>query len=245
MVFDPKPHLITLPRKVKDPDTGQWTTRREDYLEVKWRLVWFRESYPHGTITTDALTLQWDQGLAIFRATVTDGEGGSATATGTETRKGFEDFVEKAETHAIGRALAALGIGTQFVGQDLSELPYIVDAPVATANGTPPAGPIEGTGLPPDPSRPLTAGEITSLVELAHGIGLDLQGFGHDMRQLLQLPEAWKVTKKLLRSTMTRQQYEQVWEAYSARLRREVEQSLPPDDVLDDAPPAATSSAEG
>ena len=63
------------------------------------------------------LTLDWAQGLAICQATVTDGEGGSATGTGTETRKGFEDFVEKSETRAIGRALAALGISTQFVGE--------------------------------------------------------------------------------------------------------------------------------
>jgi hypothetical protein len=34
-MFDPKPHLIQLPRRVKDPQTGQWTTRLEDYLEVK------------------------------------------------------------------------------------------------------------------------------------------------------------------------------------------------------------------
>jgi hypothetical protein len=120
-MFDPKPHLIQLSRRAKDPQTGQWTTRLEDYLEVKWRLVWFRERYPHGTITTKAILLDWPQGIAIIRATVADGEGGSATGTGTETCKGFEDFVEKAETRAVGRALAALGIGTQFVGEELSD----------------------------------------------------------------------------------------------------------------------------
>jgi hypothetical protein len=35
MAFDSKPHLIQLPRRVKDPQTGHWTTRLDDYLEVK------------------------------------------------------------------------------------------------------------------------------------------------------------------------------------------------------------------
>ena len=132
MTFDPKAHLIQLPRRVKDPLTGNFTTRQDDYLEVKWRLVWFREKYPHGSIITDEMCIDLTQGYARFRATVEDGEGGKATGTGTETRKSFEDFVEKAETRSIGRALAALGIGTQFVGEELSEGDHVADAPVTT-----------------------------------------------------------------------------------------------------------------
>jgi hypothetical protein len=45
-MFDPQPHLIKLPRKVKDHVTGHYTTVYEDYLEVKWRLCWFRDRYP-------------------------------------------------------------------------------------------------------------------------------------------------------------------------------------------------------
>jgi hypothetical protein len=36
-MFDPQPHLIKLPRKVKDKATGTWATVYDDYLEVKWR----------------------------------------------------------------------------------------------------------------------------------------------------------------------------------------------------------------
>jgi hypothetical protein len=68
---------------------------------------------------------------------VSDGNGGTATGTGTETRQRFEDFVEKAETRAIGRALAALGIGTQFVGEELSEGDHIADAPGSQGTGQP------------------------------------------------------------------------------------------------------------
>jgi hypothetical protein len=134
-MFDPHAYLIQLPRKVKNKVTGHWDTIYEDYLEVKWRLVWFREKFPHGAISTQEICVDLDRGYARFRALVSDGEGGTATGYGTETAAGFADYVERAETRALGRALAALGIGTQFVGQDLTEGEHIVDAPVATTNG--------------------------------------------------------------------------------------------------------------
>jgi hypothetical protein len=129
MTFDPSAHLMKLPQRKRD-DRGNWVTTYADYLEVKWRLVWFREKYPHGVITTEAILLNWEKGIAIYKATAADGEGG--IATGTETRTGFEDFVEKSETRSISRALAALGIGTQFVGEELSEGEHVADAPVST-----------------------------------------------------------------------------------------------------------------
>jgi hypothetical protein len=243
MAFDPKPHLIQLPRRVKDLQTGHWTTRLDDYLEVKWRLVWFRERYPHGVITTEEVYVDLERGYARYRAVVEDGEGGKATGYGTETAEGFADYVERAETRALGRALAALGIGTQFVGEDLTEGGHIVDAPVrppAVTNGqAPEVDAIHGPGRPDDPEPPLTADEVNALVELAHSIGVDLHGFGHDMRRLMQLGEETRVTKKLLRASMTRPQYQEAWQAYSTRLRQEVEQSLASEDVPDHAPPAA------
>jgi hypothetical protein len=66
--------------------------------------------------------------------------GGQATGYGTETAAGFTDYVERAETRALGRALAALGVGTQFVGQDLTEGEHVVDAPVARDQVSVPPG---------------------------------------------------------------------------------------------------------
>jgi hypothetical protein len=68
-------------------------------------------------------------GFVIFKATVKDGKGGIATGTKTEKAASFPDFIEKAETGAIGRALAALGYGTQFA-PELDEAHRIVDTPV-------------------------------------------------------------------------------------------------------------------
>ena len=83
-----------------------------DYLEVKWRLVWLRETHRDAAIETDLVSHADD--VALFRATVSVPGGGSATGWGSESVGDFRDYIEKAETKAIGRALAALGFGTQF-----------------------------------------------------------------------------------------------------------------------------------
>lgn len=123
------------------------------YLPVQWRLVWFRTQCPDGTIETEMLQFDPDReteeeidvwndekkhnekvvkranGFVIFRAIVKDGRGGVATGTKSEKAASFPDFIEKAETGAIGRALAALGFGTQFA-PELDEEHRIVDSPV-------------------------------------------------------------------------------------------------------------------
>lgn len=103
-----------------------------DYLEVKWRLVWLRETHPDATIETEMVS--HDGALAVFRATVTVPGGGSATGWGSEGPDDFRDYIEKAETKAIGRALAALGFGTQFCPDfDFgagAKRPQVVDAPI-------------------------------------------------------------------------------------------------------------------
>jgi len=125
-----------------------------EYLPVQWRLVWFRSVCAEGTIDTEEIEADLDRecevevtvwnaekrrsekvvkhakGYARFKATVTDGKGGTATGTKSECAANFADFCEKAESGAIGRALAALGYGTQFTGDDLNEQPRIVDSPV-------------------------------------------------------------------------------------------------------------------
>jgi hypothetical protein len=143
-MFDPKSHLIQLPRRTKDRTTGQYVTTYDDYLEVKWRVVMFREKYPHGSIITEEICVDLDKGYARYKAHVGDGEGGIATGYGTETVKDFADFAERAETRAIGRALALLGFGTQFVGTDLTEGDHVADAPVA-----PPQIPTMDTSIVP------------------------------------------------------------------------------------------------
>lgn len=100
--FDPTPYL----RQLRGRGGGQ------DYLDVKWRLLWLRKEHPDAEIMTEHV--QIEPTLAIFKATVSLPTGGKATGYGSETAGDFGDFIEKAETKAIGRALNALGYGAQF-----------------------------------------------------------------------------------------------------------------------------------
>ena len=100
--FDPTPFI----RQLRGRGGGA------DYLDVKWRLLWLRKEHPDAEIVTDLV--QHDPQMAIFKATVTVPTGGKATGYGSETASDFPDFIEKAETKAIGRALNALGYGAQF-----------------------------------------------------------------------------------------------------------------------------------
>lgn len=111
-----------------------------EYLEVKWRVVWFREVHPHGSIETELV--RFDEREAVVKAIVTarDGTGrplGSATGYGSEKPGDFRDYLEKAETKAIGRALANMGFGTQF-SVDLDTGDRVVDAPVRPRSGPAP-----------------------------------------------------------------------------------------------------------
>lgn len=103
--------------------------RGKEYLEVKYRLVWFREDHPDWSIETEILSVT--ETSAYARATIKDETGRIiATSHKYETKQGFPDFIEKAETGSIGRALALIGYGTQFCADELDEGERIVDAPV-------------------------------------------------------------------------------------------------------------------
>ncbi len=106
----------------------------QQYLEVKWRVVWFREEHPEGYIKTEMVEHDAQGGLAVFRAqagyTLADGREVYATGYGSETRKDFGDYLEKSETKSVGRALAMLGYGTaQAMELDEGER-AVVDSPV-------------------------------------------------------------------------------------------------------------------
>src|SRR5258708_4307213 len=142
--FNPNTHLRMLKNNQQE----------QSYLDVKWRIAWFRDIYPHGTIDTEELaydldyeataevykwnsetrrsekTVKHGRGYARYRAVVSDGMGGRSTGTKSENAANFPDFGEKAETGAIGRALAGLGFGTQFTGSEFDEGDRLADAPV-------------------------------------------------------------------------------------------------------------------
>jgi len=101
-----------MPEKSFDASKYLTDLNGRDYLEVKWRLLWLRTEHPDAVIETGLA--KHEDGLALFRAQVCIPGGGQATGWGSETAEDFGDYIEKAETKALGRALAALGYGTQF-----------------------------------------------------------------------------------------------------------------------------------
>jgi hypothetical protein len=119
-------------------DAGRYLVklRGKEYLEVKWRLLWLRTEHPDAVVETEMVShiLPGPPGpMAIFKARVSLPGGGSATGWGQEEAADFGDYLEKAETKALGRALAALGFGTQFT-EDFEfadgDEQRVVDSPV-------------------------------------------------------------------------------------------------------------------
>lgn len=121
-----KPSFFVTP-KLKTP-LPLLELKGKDYLQVAHRLVWFREDHPDWTIKTELVKLE---GMAaLFKAEVLNPEGKViATAHKTENQKGFGDYIEKAETGAVGRALALCGYGTQFA-PEFDEGERLADSPV-------------------------------------------------------------------------------------------------------------------
>jgi hypothetical protein len=159
MAFNPNEHLS----KVQKPN---------DYLQVKWRLVWFREDHPHGKISTNMVHFDPEKQMAIFKATVEDSKGGVSEGYGSESVKDFRDFIEKAETKAVGRALAGLGYGTQFA-PELDEGSRIADSPVERNTTKTPAETRQAAKSDPvaQPSAEIQKA-ITSCLKRAQGMGL-------------------------------------------------------------------------
>ncbi len=117
----------------------------QEYLPVAARVAWFRDEHPDWSIETELVELNLERQIAVFRATIKDNNGRViATATRMETGNDFADFLEKAETGAIGRALALCGYGTQFA-PELSE-GELAEGRVAYADSP---LPLRGESAPP------------------------------------------------------------------------------------------------
>jgi len=144
----------------------------KDYLPVAARVKWFRTVHPSGSIETHEIIVDLDRpfskgggkvyGYARFHATVKDADGRIlGQGTKTETAANFFDYVEKAETGSIGRALAAAGFGTE-IDQDLDE-GRVVDSPREkprrgqSAPRVVSQRPSEG-GTPPSPAKVIRPG---------------------------------------------------------------------------------------
>ncbi|MDE3230001.1 MAG: hypothetical protein KGO05_08955 [Chloroflexota bacterium] len=123
--FDPKDHLMNL--------------KGRDYLNVQSRLLWFirdqRALIAAGlargpyTVSTELVELDREAGWAHFKTVARDVLGNESVMYGSESQKDFADYIEKASTKSLGRALLGLGYGTAFA-PEMDEGERVVDAPV-------------------------------------------------------------------------------------------------------------------
>lgn len=137
---------MSVPRKSfrtpKGTELPLLNLKGKEYLMVAHRLVFFREANPTGVIKTSMLAQQGEgpSEYCIFKAEVfVDTERGPmlvSSAHKRESRADFPDFIEKAESSAIGRALGMAGYGTQFTADELNEGNRLADSPLERIDKT-------------------------------------------------------------------------------------------------------------
>lgn len=103
-------------------DTGKVQIHGKEYLTVAYRVGAFKKDFPQYSIETEIVTR--DSDWVVMKATIKN-EQGRVMATGhsEEYREGSTinktSALENSETSAIGRALAAFGLGgTEFASAD-------------------------------------------------------------------------------------------------------------------------------
>jgi len=108
----------------------------KQYMIVQGRVKWFRDEHPSGCIDTDFKQVG-DYTIATCKVLIESQIIASGSATVRAWAKGKDPRdIEKAETAAIGRALANAGYGTQFSGDELDDTDYLADSPIEKPSST-------------------------------------------------------------------------------------------------------------
>ena len=163
-MFNPNEHMMKLKGK--------------DYLQVAWRLVWFRDEHPDWSIDANIMTA--DDEHAVFKATICDANGvQKSSGHGSESKRDFGDYLEKAETKAVGRALAMLGYGTQFAADELDEGERIVDSPLDRTRKTAQDNPLGAPRFASKPQRDLIKSKLN-----ADNLKRAQEKYGADIEQM-------------------------------------------------------------
>lgn len=217
-----------------NPQEHMKRVQNKDYLEVKWRLVWFNEATRENNragIYTVELEHDRQSGYARYWAIVWDGAddhwrtikaygheiqvcGRIGVGIGSETRADFADFTEKAETKAKGRALADLGYGTQFA-PELDEGERMADSPVQRKSVPAPERPMRVVQQAPaqEGSEMASANQKRAIGTLCDQLGRERPAMGD-----LTFMQAASILAELNKVMFER----------NRQNRKKAEQSLPP-----------------
>lgn len=139
--FNPKEHL----RRIESESGTSY------YLDTKDRIVWFRKTFPLGRVYKKLIDSNEESATFEVRVYVDRNDpyenfiaNGFATRRKDETNAEFGmNFIESAETAALGRALKDAGFGTQSCGMDIKvsdEDAQLVDAGMPVNTNTDESG---------------------------------------------------------------------------------------------------------
>lgn len=153
-VVESKPEETKPEEREFNPNRHMMDLKGKQYLPVAARIAWFRDDHPieeGWAIHTECIAGSYTEDYAVFRTSIVSPEGKViATATKTEDKRGFPEFMEKAEAGSIGRALSYCGYGTLYA-QELEEGgDKVVDTPQPRRGGAPQWR----DGGPKPPARP-------------------------------------------------------------------------------------------
>jgi hypothetical protein len=191
---------------VKEMEDKHWQPDEDDFINLKGkmylparrRVQWFREAHPDWTIDTQTEEFargkrigpgRVEEGFAVVRANIFDPDGRLiSTGLKSEYSENFADFLEKAETGAIARALAIAGYGTENA-LDLDEgvdAERIADAPVSKpVRVKPSAVPGVGRGGKTEAS---SVAQIRRVAELSRTLGLGAVGLAGVIESIMGRP---------------------------------------------------------
>ncbi len=140
------------------------TRGQRDYLEVKYRVLWLRREHPTARVRSECL--DHSENFALFRVSIDLGDKGYAEGHGSEYRESFFNFIERAETRALGNALDNLGYSTDAAFLAAGQKP-----PIDERSERMPRRDREGAPPPPPGPRP------------------DYDGFWREVRAMGFLPQ--------------------------------------------------------
>lgn len=145
-------------------NTGIVDIRGKQYQTVALRVQTFRQQHPEHSLTTDVVERAED--CVVMRATIADANGRViATGHAEEYRKSSQinrtSALENAETSAIGRALAAFGLG----GTEFASANEVVNAIHQQGQEGQRQGDDQGTVNPPAYVSDTQWAEIVQLIE--------------------------------------------------------------------------------
>ena len=142
------------------------------YLDVKYRLLWFRLHRPNGKIDSEIIHVDDKSAVVCCKLYADRGDApdqyvAKSSAQRFVTQDRFGDrYLETAETAAMGRVLAAAGYGTQFCGAADMFGDIMVDAPLDLgAVEEDPALPLFEPEEPPAPPPPEPDEETEAFTE--------------------------------------------------------------------------------